>query len=284
MIVAMVTRPLDSLIARGNTSDVFRLGKHAVIKVLRPGIPDTWAIHEAEITGLVHAAGLPAPSVLHVTTVEGRPAIVFERVAGASMWDRMLAHPRDIPRLARVLAELQAEINATPPPSAMPRLVDRLRENIKRAGHLSSSDREVALADLEHESPADALCHFDVHPNNVLMGATEPIIIDWFDAAAGDPAADIVRSSLLMRSDAAASHLPCVDASVIDVVHDAYIASVIEVRDVDVDLMLGWERAVVASRLAEPMVDSVRWATTRMWRALKASKLSPIAATLQSYQ
>ena len=49
----------------------------------------------------------------------------------------------------------------------------------------------------------DRLCHGDFHPMNILGDVSQPVIIDWPDARRGDPAADVCRSYLLMRSHAA---------------------------------------------------------------------------------
>lgn len=263
----VVTRDLGPLVARGNTSSVFAWGEGAVVKVLLPGIPDSWADREAETTDLVHAAGLPAPAVLDLVMVEGRPGIVFERVTEASMWDQMVKNPEEIPTLSLVLAEMQAEVNETSAPTGLPRLSERLRENIQKAEGLTARERRAALFELDQLPDGDALCHFDVHPNNVLMGADKPVIIDWFDAAAGDPAADIVRSSLLMRQDAVESHLDCVDPSIISQVHNEYLTCLLRTRDVDSDDLMRWEPTVMASRLAEPLPDTVLAKMRDTWRA-----------------
>jgi uncharacterized protein (TIGR02172 family) len=273
---------LDSLVARGNTSDVYRWGKGSIVKLLRPEMPAEWASREAQITALVHAAGLPAPAVLDVVTIDGRPGIIFERIEGVSMWAQMLAYPHEIRPLARMLAELQAEVHATPAPSGMPQLKDRLRRKIERAQLLSSSEREAARADLERREAGAALCHFDVHPNNVLMGPTRSVIIDWYDAAAGSPSADIVRASALMRHDAADTHLPCVDRSVITRVHNSYIASVARVREIDEDELSAWESPVLAARLAEPISEAGLSATHRMWRAASAAQPTSLAQRVRS--
>lgn len=277
-----MTRHLGSLVARGNTSDVYRWGADAVVKALRPGIPEEWAGREAQTTALVNAAGLPAPKVLDVTTIDGRAGIILERVDGDSMWERMVTHPGEIPQLARLLAELQAEVNVTPVPSGLPRLVDRLRENIDNATILSTDERAAASSGLDRHGEGHALCHFDVHPNNVLMGPTRPIIIDWFDAAAGSADADVVRSSLLMRRDAAAGHLPSADPSLVDHVHDEYLAAVMRTRAIRDDVLLAWEPAVVAGRLAEPVGDSIRRATHDTWLAIRASEPTRLAISLRS--
>lgn len=85
-----------------------------------------------------------------------------------------------------------------------------------------------------------------------------------------------------MWSDAAVGHLPCVDPSLIDFVHDHYIASVVRIRQFDDDQLLGWEPAVLASRLAEPIVDSMRYATQETLRSLRSSQLTRLGRSLRS--
>jgi aminoglycoside phosphotransferase (APT) family kinase protein len=278
----MVTLHLDSLIARGNTSDVYRWGEDSVVKVLRPDIPFEWARREAETTALVHAAGLPAPAVRDEITIGGRPGIVFEGVDGVSMWARMLASPEEIAPLSRLLAELQAEVNATPAPAGLPRLKDRLRRKIERAQLLSPEERAAARTRLESLEAGDALCHFDVHPNNVLMGSSRPVIIDWYDAAAGSPAADLVRTSALMRHDAADTHLPCGDRTVITRAHDSYVAAVAHLREIEEDDLSRWESPVLAARLAEPISEGGLLATLGMWRAACAGQPTDLVQRVRS--
>ncbi|MBN1310019.1 MAG: phosphotransferase, partial [Anaerolineae bacterium] len=43
------------------------------------------------------------------------------------------------------------------------------------------------------------LCHGDFHPGNILMAEKGIVIIDWIDAACGNPLGDIARTSLLME-------------------------------------------------------------------------------------
>jgi tRNA A-37 threonylcarbamoyl transferase component Bud32 len=271
---------LDTLIAQGNTSDVYRWGADAVVKVLLNDIPNDWADREAQIAERVHAAGLPAPAVLDVITVNGRPAIVFELVEGISMWEQMLMHPMDIRRLSRILADLQADVNSTSAPAGLPGLNDRLLKNIERNTVLDPSERKAALDDLADKPDDDKLCHFDMHPNNILMGPKGPIIIDWFDAAAGAPAADVARSSVLMRPDAATCHLPCPEPSIIGLVHDEYIAAVLRNNAIDIDQLLEWESSVLASRMSEPLVEACRLAAARTWHALRVSEPTPLFTSI----
>ena len=48
------------------------------------------------------------------------------------------------------------------------------------------------------------MVHLDLHPLNVIMGPAGPVVIDWTNAARGNPAVDVGMAWLLM----AASDIP----------------------------------------------------------------------------
>ena len=52
---------------------------------------------------------------------------------------------------------------------------------------------------LETLPNGNALCHFDVHPGQVLITAKGPVIIDWMTAYQGHPLADVARTCIILR-------------------------------------------------------------------------------------
>ncbi len=266
---------LGDRVATGNTSDVWQYSPTTVVKVLRPGIPRHWATLEAEITSSVHAAGLPVPMTEGVVEVDGRPGIVFERIEGASMWERMKASPSDLPSLAGNLVDLQVELHAAISVDGLPDLTARLRSKMGDAEQLSPAERREALDLLGHllaDLPsASALCHGDVHPANILMSPRGMIIVDWFDAANGQPVADYARSSLLMRPSASAmsgkSHLDGASNGFVKRLHAAYLAALVKRGLMQEPPFAAWEAVLAVARLAEPVPSADLIATWRSWRA-----------------
>jgi aminoglycoside phosphotransferase (APT) family kinase protein len=273
----------EDLVARGNTSDVFSWSSTTVIKVLRPDMPSDWARHEAEITRLVREAGFPVPAVEDVVLVEGRPAIVFERVDGLSMWEHMKNAPNDLQGLTSALVDLQCSLHCSPAPAGLPDLQARLIRNVGRAEALTKEDREVA-AHLVGVLPAGtALCHGDMHPRNILMSRRGMVLIDWFDAAAGNPVADIARSSLLIRPQQTGEldmhHLQGASVEMLAMLHDRYMSEVLSRRPIDQNDLLSWEAAVAAARLAEPVPKGDLLQIWRAWReGTNGSEASTLAA------
>ncbi|MEO1064958.1 MAG: aminoglycoside phosphotransferase family protein [Actinomycetota bacterium] len=269
---------MGPLVAVGRTSVVHAYGAGAVVKVPRPEVPAHWAALEARNTASVRALGLPAPQVLDVVTVGGRDAVVFERIDGDSMWQRMSRSDADVEAIARDLAAIHREILSAGLPRAVPGLVDRMCRKIDEVGHLSESERSEA-AQLARSLPhGAALLHGDLHPGNVLMGRRGHVVIDWFDAAIGHPAADVVRSSILIRpSDglAAPAHLPGAAPEVLARVHDTYAVEMADVLDVHVESLGAWESVVAASRLAEG-AQSDEWALVSLWERRASHRASAI--------
>ena len=104
----------------------------------------------------------------------------------------MREQPEQIPAHTRSLAELQAHLFSLVPPVSLPALRDRLTCKIRRAAE-RVDPALVAALELVPASASTRLCHGDLHPGNVIMAGEGPVIIDWFDAARGDPIADIAR-------------------------------------------------------------------------------------------
>ena len=44
----------------------------------------------------------------------------------------------------------------------------------------------------------DRLVHLDLHPLNVMMTASGPVVIDWTNAARGDPLLDVAFTFILL--------------------------------------------------------------------------------------
>ncbi len=255
------------LVATGRTSEVFAHGPGAVVKVPRPGVPPHWARVEAGIADAVHRAGVPCPEVRGLVEVDGRESIVFERIDGPSLWDRMVAEPSAMAELVAVLVGLQRSINQVRCLPPIPRLSDRIGSKILAADGLEEAERAEAARLAASLPQGTALCHGDLHPANVLLSDRGPVVIDWFDAAAGSPVSDVVRTSLLVRplsGGRAVTHLPGADGELLARLHDRYVDQAVTALIADggcragaggstplVDELLLWERVLAAGRLAE---------------------------------
>ena len=241
---------LGPLIANGRTSDVYRFGADSAAKVLSPATPPHWAEVEAAFTTAVRGLGILAPEVRDVTVIDGRAAVIFERVDGPSMWQRMLDQPTDVSTLVRQLVMIQRSIHEAGVPDGVPSLVDRLRLKCSASNELDADERASVAELLDQQPVGGALLHGDLHPRNVLLGRDGPVVIDWFDATVGHPTADIARTLLLLSGGATdLRHLPGATPDLIASIQTEFAASVR--GSVSPRSLHTWHRLRAAGRLAE---------------------------------
>ncbi len=109
--------------------------------------------------------GYPVPAVHEA---EG-PAIVMDRVIGPTMFEDAMRHPWRLRRHARTLATLHRRLADVPAP-------DWLRDT---------------------PFEGDGVLHLDLHPLNVLMGGSGPVVIDWANAGRGALAAEVASTWMI---------------------------------------------------------------------------------------
>ncbi len=250
---------LGPLLARGRTADIYALSRDAVIKVLRTGFRDELIQIEADRTRAVAGLGLPAPRVLDVTSVAGRPALVVERVDGESMLSRLTHHPQQLVTLARLQADLHANLTSVRAASfgaeSLPPLTARLTDRIGSADALSADLKQGLLNGLLSLSGEDCLCHGDFHPDNIILGEKGPVIIDWLDATSGPAAADAARSHLLLSLAAPPQGQSLLRRAALNsartLFRRAYLRRYRQQTGLPADALAAWMPIVAAARLAE---------------------------------
>lgn len=265
---------LGEMIAAGRTSEVFAWGNDSVIKVLRPDVPRHWADLEAILTRAVHTRSVPAPEIREVRTWGGRPAIISERIFGPSMWQMMIDRPTDIAGLARELATVHRHIQSVGVPEGVPDLVFRLCSKVEEASQLCKAEQDEACAIARSLPRGAALLHGDLHPGNVLMGSSGPVLIDWFDAAVGHPIADIVRSSILLAPTADPTHLPGASTEHLMVLRDTYLEEFESELGYATPDLRTWESVIAAARLAEGAQPDVS-GLLELWERRTVTVLEP---------
>lgn len=149
-------QPAGPKIAEGRDSEIFEHGPGKVIRVARDGRS---LVAEAEIMRYVRTHDYPCPEVYDA----GDGYLIMDRLEGPTMMDAVGEPPFPLRRFGHLLAELHERLHRIPAPLGL---------------------RTAPL-------PGDRLVHRDLHPLNVMMTPDGPMVIDWSNASAGDPAFDI---------------------------------------------------------------------------------------------
>ena len=68
----------------------------------------------------------------------------------------------------------------------------------------------------------DSVCHGDFHPDNVMMTADGPVLIDWPGATRGVPEADFARTLLLMTTASLPPHVSLLRRGLVNALRALY--------------------------------------------------------------
>ncbi len=193
-----MSRPqLGPKLAEGRTAEIYHWQPGWVLKLFFDWMPEDEAEHEARVTRAAHASGFRAPAVGDLVDTGERAGLVMEHIQGSDLLAALLAQPWRADAFARQLAELHLAMHQCQP-KGMPELHDKLRRRLQSAPGLSANQRTTLLARLESLPQGTALCHGDLHPQNVILADDGPVVIDWVDGSIGNPLADVARATVLL--------------------------------------------------------------------------------------
>ena len=145
-----------------------------------------------------HALGLPTPSDAGHVEWGQRSGIIFERVDGPTVYELIQTGSADRAALGRTFFDIQQSIHRCNFSELLP-IQAKLAERIRLAKGLPQTLRAEAIDKLRSAPLSDTVCHGDLHPMNVIMAASGPVVIDWMDMSRGNPAIDIMRTLLYLR-------------------------------------------------------------------------------------
>ena len=187
-------------VAQGREAEIFLLADGRLLRLVRPEIPGAEEAVRMEAAALAAAAGAgaPVPKVYEQVTHEGRFGVVIERLSGADLLSELGRRPWTVRSVARQTGLVHAEIHRVAAPAELPEGRELVASRIEHSDAVPPALCDDALRLLEELPPGDRLCHGDFHPGNVLACPDGPRVIDWHNAARGEPTADVARSFVVI--------------------------------------------------------------------------------------
>lgn len=193
--MSLPTAPL----AAGRTAEIYAWEGGRILKLVRPGFPLYLADQEWRHATIAFECGAPAPKPIELINVRGQRGVVFERIDGPTMSQRMQRAPWRIAAYGKQLGRLHAGLHRLSAPS-LPSLHERRRRNIDGSAYLPDELKPPLLDLLERLPEADTICHADFHPENIIFTAEGPLVIDWEGSMHGPSAADVANTLLWIQS------------------------------------------------------------------------------------
>ncbi len=248
-------------IAEGREAEMFAWEEGKILRLLRNPAAKEQNEWQAAAIEAARSSGVRVPAVYGMTTVDGRPGLIMERLEGPDLLTLIGQRPWTIFRVGRISGEVHARMHAVDAPRSIPPLRASLKRRIESLNQLPQHLVEFALDALDKLPDGDRLCHGDFHPANILMAGETPVVIDWTNAMRGDPTADVARTLLILRigepppgTSAALRLLALVGRRILV---GLYLRSYRHVRPLDMRLVSRWEIPVAAGRLEDGIESEV---------------------------
>lgn len=189
-----------SLIATGGQAEIYEINENKVLRILRSPADEGLLKTEHEIMRALKKAGLDVPESYEYVIVNGRPALVVERIKGASMMEAMLKSPLKPVSFIKLLAKLHCGILKVKAAEDLTDIKKRAKLLTEKSAVLSDSEKHFVYSVIAQVPDGESLCHGDFHPGNILISGDRYYTIDWFGATKGAPVSDAAHTYLLLKS------------------------------------------------------------------------------------
>ncbi len=184
------------LISIGRTAEVYALPDGKILKLFHPWCPLEWIEGEARNAAYAYSVHIRSPRCHGLVQAEDRNGIVYDRIYGKTMLRLMMSAPWTIRNYSGLLARLHLGIHEVDG-ATLPSLKKYLSDSVAASDILDEDRKRRIGAILSTLEDGASLCHFDFHPDQVIITEEGPYIIDWMTAFKGNPLADVARTSIL---------------------------------------------------------------------------------------
>ncbi|WP_336969950.1 aminoglycoside phosphotransferase family protein [Sphingobium aromaticiconvertens] len=186
------------MIASGASSRIFDLGDGRILKLFRESVSDEMIEREVEVTAFAHAQGLPVPRPLDRRITDGERGIVYPLLDGRTLLSALRTQWAKGQALLQDMAALHGGIHDQNAAGDF-RSVRQVLDTDIHYGPASEEAKQAVIAHLDTLPDGEWLLHGDYHIGNIMLTADGMRVIDWAKGARGMPAADVVRTEMLIR-------------------------------------------------------------------------------------
>ncbi|WP_026573611.1 phosphotransferase family protein [Bacillus sp. UNC438CL73TsuS30] len=245
---------LGKLIGRGNTAEVYEWGENEVIKLFDQRIPESLVDEEYQSNILMQGLQLPSPLVKGKTEIDGKKAIIYEKINGNSLTKQLTRNPFAIRDKAKLFSQLHQQIHEKDGAN-LPKQTTYLTRNIQHTDLLTTEEKLAMCDFLQHLPEGNQVCHGDFHPDNILVSKKQVKVIDWMTATCGNPLGDIARTYIILKHAYLPKNMPAFVRASLERVRNRFCTYYLEEYRTQASFTLEdlekWTIPVMAARLIE---------------------------------
>lgn len=240
---------IGELLGIGNTARVYRWGKTEVIKIF---YDQSSAMNEANNAEIISNLKLRSPNYGGLVEYEGKMSIVYERIDGPTMLWNIEPTAQSMSYHARLMANLQCEIHQVEH-KILPNLKPKITQQINHSQEISNHDKQMITNRLNSLPDGNAICHYDFHPDNIIISPNGPIIIDWLNLLVGNQEADVTRTSMMIQSHSLPPNAPSwlMHRELRELFNKEYITEYINLTGMEEEFLERWMIPTLAVRIDE---------------------------------
>ncbi|WML44279.1 aminoglycoside phosphotransferase family protein [Neobacillus sp. PS3-40] len=249
------------LIGQGRTSEVFEWGADKVLKLFRSDFPKIAIENEYKTSLNINVHLNLTPKVYKIVEIDDRTGIIYQRVNGITMMEKVAFKPWSVKSEAKKLAELhesiQQKVDFTIPNNKI-----KLKDNISETD-LVEDKKNKLYEYIDKLADGNVLCHGDFHPDNIILTKDKPVIIDWMTATRGNPGADIARTSIMFKYGVIPEKT-YIEVKIINFIRKKfyleYLKHYTSISNVKIEEVQQWELPIAAARLNERIPENEKLA------------------------
>ena len=186
---------LNNIISQRTNKTIYRDGD-LCIKLFNEDYSKSDVLNEALNQARVEETGLNIPTIIEVTKIDGKWAIVLEYIEGVTLDKLMNDNPDKLDEYLNQFVDLQLEMHAKRSP-LLNKWKDKMNSKIS-ATNIEATIRYELHIRTDAMPKSSCLCHGDFNPSNIIIGNDgKSYIIDWAHATQGNPESDAARTYLL---------------------------------------------------------------------------------------
>jgi Ser/Thr protein kinase RdoA (MazF antagonist) len=191
---------MSAPLARGRSSEVFAAESGRVLKLYFAGASPDEVDREVDDSRTVQQLGITPVRCYGRVEQDGRLGILFDRIEGVPLTTIAERNILRLPEVGRTLAREHVAVHAAETSEMQDvREVALAQLDKPVLASLTPAERDALEQHLRALPSGRAVLHLDFHPQNVFVVTGRNVVIDWQTAAAGEPAADVAVTRLLLR-------------------------------------------------------------------------------------